>query len=148
MTFRPNKKRFILLLAVMTAALYIIFTQADGLSDFLVNAVILLLLFGSSLLWLSRLEIRFEGSQIFYRSLFGGKVQFQESDIVSIQPTKLRNLTHLVYTQQTLFIDLKNGDQIKINTKVFPAEVAEKMKQLTTRLQSNERKRSYNPNKG
>jgi len=140
MTFRPQKERFILLFAVMTAALCIIFTQADELSDFLVNAAILLLLFGSSLFWLSRFEIRFERSQIFYHSLFGGKVQFQESDIISIQPTKFRNLTHLVYTKQTLFIDLKNGDQIKINTKAFPAEVAEKMEQLTTRLQNNEGK--------
>jgi hypothetical protein len=103
----------------------------------LVNAAILVLPVGSTLFWLSRFEIRFEGSQIFYRSLFGGKVQFQESDIVSINPTDLRNLIHLVYTKQTLFIDLKNGDQIKINTKVFPAEVTEKMKQLTTRLQNN-----------
>ncbi|MCW9049445.1 MAG: hypothetical protein OQK50_03835 [Deltaproteobacteria bacterium] len=137
MTFRPNKERFILLFAATTAALYIVFTQADELSGFLVNAAILVLPVGSTLFWLSRFEIRFEGSQIFYRSLFGGKVQFQESDIVSINPTDLRNLIHLVYTKQTLFIDLKNGDQIKINTKVFPAEVTEKMKQLTTRLQNN-----------
>ena len=137
MKFRPNKERFILLLAIMTTSLCIIFTQSTRLPDFLTNAGILLLIFGSSLFWLSRFEIRFEGSQIFYHSLFGGKVQFKESEIVSIKPNKSGILTHLLYSKQTLFIVLKNGEQIKINTRVFPAEVAKTMKELTRRLSEN-----------
>jgi hypothetical protein len=136
MTFRPNKERFILLLAIMTAALCIMFNQTGTFLDFFSNALILLFIFGFSLLWMSRFEICFEGRQISYRSLFGGKVQFQEAEIESILPNKSGMLTHLLYTKHTLFIVLKNGDQVKINTKVFPAEVANIMQQLTTRLQA------------
>ena len=142
MTFRPNKERFILLLAVMTAALVIMFNQASAQADFFSNAVILLLAFGASLYWLSRFEISFEGDKISYTSLFGGKVQFREAEILSIKPNKSSILIHLLYTKRTLFIQLKNGEQIKINTKVFPAEVAEILKKLTLRLQAQVEKES------
>ncbi|HEY5672145.1 MAG TPA: hypothetical protein VIR78_00400 [Malonomonas sp.] len=142
MTFRPNKERFILLLAVMTAALVIMFNQASAQADFFSNAVILLLAFGASLYWLSRFEICFEGDKISYTSLFGGKVQFREAEILSIKPNKSSILIHLLYTKRTLFIQLKNGEQIKINTKVFPAEVAEILKKLTLRLQAQAEKES------
>lgn len=139
MTFRPNKERFILLLAIIAVALIILFIQANSLPAFFANSAPIVLISGVALFWLSRFEIRFEGSQIFYQSLFGGKVQFQEAQIESILPNKFRSLIDLLYTKQTLFITLKTGQQVKINTRVFPAEVAEIMKKLTLRLQAHDR---------
>jgi len=136
MIFRPNKERFILLLAIMTAALCIMFSHAGSLLDFLPNAMILLVIFGFSLFWLSRFEIRFEADQISYHSLFGGKVQFREAEIESIVPNKSGTLVYMLDAKHTLFVHLKNGQQVKINIKVFPSEVAENMKKLTLRLQA------------
>ena len=136
MTFRPNKERFLLLLGISLAALGIMVNQAISAPEFWPHTGILLLIFCLLFVWLACFEIRFSDEQIFYRSLFGGKVAFKKNQIKSIKPNKYDELTHLLYSKHTLFIHLNSGEKVKINTKVFPAEVAETMQQLLSQHQA------------
>ena len=124
MTFRATKKRYLILAGVLLALLS--FLGKQGFSqDFWAQAGILLLIFGILLLWLASFELRIDGELTVCRSLFGGKVRFNTEDIKSIKINKYDELTHLLYSKHTLFIDLKSGRQVKLNTSVFPVEVAD-----------------------
>ena len=125
MVFRASKIRFIFLLTVMVGMLTLL-VQRNGDHPWLWGQVIaLLLVFGVILAWLSRFEIRIDGDRTEYRSLWGGKILFDAKDIKQIRINKYDELTHLIFSRHTLFIDLKSGRQAKINTRIFPPQLGE-----------------------
>ena len=125
MNFKPNRGRFLILVGVMLLFWTLIGKQLLESPDFWIQMGVPALIFGCLFLWLAWFEIRIEDDKITYRSLFGGKVQFRDDEIINIKINKYDELTHLAFSRHTLFIDLQSGRQVKINTKVFPARVAE-----------------------
>jgi|GEM_PF-1969687 len=123
MLFRPTKNRFLILAGIALASLSIMVRQALASPGFWAQTGLLFLIFGFLFLWLASFEIRIDGEQTIYRSLFGGRVQFGTEDLKSIKINKYDELTHLLYSKHTLFIELKSGRRVKINTRVFPAKV-------------------------
>lgn len=124
MHFRPNKNRFLILAGIMLASLSIMVRQALASPGFWVQTGILFLIFCVLFLWLASFEIQVDGDQTMYRSLLGGRVRFGTADIRTIKPNKYDELTHLLFSKHTLFIGLKSGRRIRLNTRVFPNEVS------------------------
>jgi len=129
MRFKPNKSRYLILLGMLLALWSLVGKRLAESPNIWTQVIVIGLIFGFLLLWLASFEIAIEDELITYRSLFGGKVQFSMEEIKTIKINKYDELTHLIFSRHTLFIDLKSGRRVKINTKVFPARVAELLAQ-------------------
>lgn len=125
MLFKPNKHRFLILAGTVLVLLSLMVRQALNTPGLWLQTGILVLIFSVLVLWLAFFEIHIDGDRTTYRSLFGGTVQFGTDDIKNIKINRYDELTHLLHSKHTLFIDLKSGRRVMINTRIFPPKVAE-----------------------
>ena len=79
-------------------------------------------------LWLSRFRLTFEGEQLVFASLFGGVRRVQIEEILSVEAAEKTGPTE---SPMTLCLRLVNGQELRLNAKVFPREASRRLLALS-----------------